>query len=112
MIKKGLNQEFSEQQLVDCSTSYGNKGCHGGELEYTFLYLQKKGVKTEQSYPYVGKDKNCKASRGGPYKIVSYNRDITCGGLYRSLLNGPVTVAVEALFWGFYKEGIYDDCGN
>lgn len=23
-----------------------------------------------------------------------------------------MTVAVEALFWAFYKEGIYDDCKN
>ena len=27
-------------------------------------------------------------------------------------MKGPVTVAVDALFWGFYKEGIYDNCGN
>jgi hypothetical protein len=27
-------------------------------------------------------------------------------------MTGPVTVAVDALFWGFYKSGIYDDCGN
>jgi hypothetical protein len=27
-------------------------------------------------------------------------------------MQGPVAVAVDALFWGYDKEGIYDDCGN
>lgn len=44
--------------------------------------------------------------------MAGYGRDITCGGLYNTLLKGPVAVAVDALFWAFYKEGIYDDCGN
>lgn len=44
--------------------------------------------------------------------MANYGWDVTCGGLYRALLKGPVAVAVDALNWGFYKEGIFDDCGN
>ncbi len=44
--------------------------------------------------------------------MQSYGSDITCGGLYRALLKGPVAVAVDALAWAYYKEGIFVDCGN
>ena len=56
MIQRDIEVEFSEQQLVDCSTSYGNKGCQGGELEYAFNYLLDKGVNLEKKYPYTGKN--------------------------------------------------------
>jgi hypothetical protein len=103
MIHQGLSSiEFSEQQLVDCSTPYGNKGCRGGELWFTFKYLQEKGVTTEGNYPYVGKDQNCKKT-GGSFTMPNYGWDVTCGGLYRALVKGPVAVAVDALNWGFYK---------
>ena len=98
-----MEVEFSEQQLVDCSTSYGNKGCQGGELEYAFDYLLDKGVNTEIKYPYTGKNDNCKAFNGGPYKLAGYSRDVTCEGLRKALLNGPVAVAVDAIYWSFYK---------
>lgn len=41
---RGVSQELSEQQLVDCSNTYGNLGCHGGELEYTFRYIKERGL--------------------------------------------------------------------
>ena len=110
---------FSEQQLVDCSTLYGNQGCRGGLMTNAFNYLIKgsKGVETESDYPYTAKDGTCKFSSAMIVgKIRAYIRiaQQDCQGLLETLANQPVSVAIAAQAIQSYTGGIFNNplCGT
>lgn len=54
-IKTGKLPDLSEQEIIDCSSKFGNMGCDGGALVYAYKYLMGKSVSNEASYPFVGK---------------------------------------------------------
>ncbi|CAM0512234.1 unnamed protein product [Fasciola hepatica] len=90
---------FSEQQLVDCSGSWGNNGCGGGLMENAYEYLKQFGLETESSYPYRAVERQCRYNRQlgvakvtGYYTLHSGNE----AGL-KSLVGseGPAAVAVD-----------------
>lgn len=107
---------LSEQNLVDCSTDYGNNGCNGGLMDNAFKYIRdNKGIDTENSYPYEAKDDTCRFKKEDVGATDSGFVDIEQGNeddLTRALANvGPIAVAIDAAHQSFqlYKSGVYDE---
>lgn len=118
-VKTGNLISLSEQQLVSCANRV-NQGCNGGNVDWTFRYLEKHEHCTEQEYPYVsgnGKVPECHDCKGA-VPVVSQFVDVPKGDedqLLNALLKNPIAVAIEADSKEFqlYKGGIMDfNCGN
>jgi cathepsin L len=119
-INKGSLVSLSEQQLVDCSTSYGNYGCDGGWWYNAYAYIEAvKGLCTEAEYPYKGVDGTCKQSSCGTYydDMTAY-ADVTADDetdLLNAVATGCVAVGVEAdqSSFQFYSSGVLTgNCGT
>jgi len=119
-INKGHLTSLSEQELVDCSSSYGNDGCNGGMMDNAFKYAMANGLCTENAYPYTGIDTGpCKKtsctmsadSKISNYKDVAHNEN----SLGASVDIEPVSVAIQANQPGFqmYTGGVFaGTCGQ
>jgi cathepsin L len=112
-IKGNALISSSEQQLVDCSRSYGNQGCNGGLMDNAFKYIIAiKGLDTEASYAYTARDGQCKFNPANiGTKITSY-KDVAKGSepaLQTAVDGCPVSVAIDASHSSFqlYHSGIY-----
>ncbi|GKC60724.1 low-temperature-induced cysteine proteinase-like protein [Tanacetum coccineum] len=110
---------LSEQELVDCDTSY-NEGCNGGDMDYAFAFIVKNGgIDTDTDYPYTGKDGKCDSSRKNA-KVVSIDsyEDVPVNDEYalqNAAANQPITVAIEGggRDFQFYTSGVFTgSCGT
>ena len=117
-IKTGELVSISEQQLVDCSASYGNQGCAGGLMDLAFEYAIDNGMCTEDEISYTGKDGSCKECINPTVKVTDC-LDIQSGdqvALKEAVANGPVSIAIEAdtLTFQLYTSGIISStrCGT
>ena len=110
-INSGTLQEFSEQQLIDCSSAYGNTGCNGGSMESAFSYVRAHGITTESAYPYKAVKGTCQTSLGS-FKISTYTTTPGCTALTNALLHGPVSVAVDSSNWSPYQSGVLSNCSG
>ena len=115
-LTTGKLVSLSEQQLVDCSNSYGNNGCDGGLMDLAFKYVEDNGICTEEIYPYTSEDGNC-SNCTSVFKISGY-KDVAANdedALQLAVFSQPVSVAIEADQSGFqfYSHGVFDgDCGT
>ncbi|XP_066551438.1 cathepsin S [Amia ocellicauda] len=117
--KTGKLVSLSEQNLVDCTKNnkYGNHGCKGGNSFRAFKYIRdNKGIASEKSYPYTGKDnKKCqyrraqKAATCKGYTFLPRNNETTLRDALAVI--GPIAVSVDASQKTFhlYRSGIYYD---
>eukprot|EP00472_Partenskyella_glossopodia_P011113 CAMPEP_0197516350 /NCGR_PEP_ID=MMETSP1318-20131121/1235_1 /TAXON_ID=552666 /ORGANISM="Partenskyella glossopodia, Strain RCC365" /LENGTH=332 /DNA_ID=CAMNT_0043065037 /DNA_START=37 /DNA_END=1035 /DNA_ORIENTATION=- len=118
-IKTGQLVSLSEQELVDCSSKYGNMGCNGGLMDNGFEYAKANGLCTEASYPYLGKNGLC-SNTGCTDKVkIDGFTDVPPDdeeAMMQAVAQQPVSVAIEAdkTVFQFYSSGIMDStqCGD
>ncbi|VAH53170.1 unnamed protein product [Triticum turgidum subsp. durum] len=91
---------LSEQELVDCDTSY-NEGCNGGLMDYAFEFIiNNGGIDSEEDYPYKERDNRCDANKKNA-KVVTIDgyEDVPVNSeksLQKAVANQPISVAIEA----------------
>lgn len=116
-LSTGNLLNISEQELIDCSDTYGNQGCNGGSMDNAFKYVIDNGLCSENEYPYMGESGECQTCKSvvniSDYKDVIPNDE---GILKKVVHQQPVSVAIQANLPSFqaYKSGIYSDpsCGK
>ncbi|WJX15935.1 hypothetical protein P8452_06027 [Trifolium repens] len=123
---EGINQivtgdliSLSEQELVDCDTSY-NEGCNGGLMDYAFEFIiSNGGIDTEEDYPYRAVDGRCDQNRKNA-KVVTIDdyEDVPAYdelALQKAVANQPIAVAIEGGGREFqlYESGVFTGrCGT
>jgi C1A family cysteine protease len=118
-VAKGRLTSLSEQQLVDCSGSYGNYRCNGGLMQSAFRYVKDvNGLCSETAYPYKAVQGSCKASSCSKvstirsYAAVRRNSE---DSLQAAAAQQPVSVAIQAdqRAFQFYGGGVFTGtCGT
>ncbi|GAA0175829.1 cysteine protease [Lithospermum erythrorhizon] len=123
---EGINQivtqnltALSEQELIDCDTTYNN-GCNGGLMDYAFSFIVANGgLHKEDDYPYLMEEGTCDEKRDES-EVVTINgyHDVPRNdeqSLLKALAHQPLSVAIEASGrdFQFYKGGVFDGhCGT
>jgi len=115
--KTGKLISLSKQNLVDCSFRYGNKGCKGGNVENSFLYMKDNhGIDTEEFYPTDWNSEHAGICRydkvyaaaqvKGFVKLPAGNEDVLKEAVATV---GPISVAIDASreSFEFYQQGVY-----
>ncbi|KAF4676629.1 hypothetical protein FOL47_005782 [Perkinsus chesapeaki] len=111
---------LSEQELVSCSTPYGNQGCRGGLELQAFRYVNDHGLGSEKDYPYTASQSTCNIT--GVKRVIKPHtigyRIVKAGskkGLLQAVVEaGPVTVGLDGTgVFQLYKGGVLDSgCGT
>ena len=113
-IKHKQLYNFSEQDLIDCSTYLGNKGCEGGSMDLAFKYVVDRGICLNKDYPFTAEDGECQSDQCSKKYYSNTYYDVPKNNptqLEKAVTKQPVSVAIQANLRSFqlYKRGIYSD---
>ena len=118
-INTGNLISLSEQQLVDCSRSYGNLGCNGGLMASAFAYvIDNDGLCTDDSYPYTATSSfrdvcqtSCDSVNGSEIKKCSNIKTGDKTTFFSVLSKQPLSVAIQAdtVQFQHYGGGVFDN---
>ncbi|XVE94370.1 hypothetical protein REPUB_Repub02eG0003000 [Reevesia pubescens] len=124
---EGINQivtgnltSLSEQELIDCDTTYNN-GCNGGLMDYAFSFIVcNGGLHKEAHYPNIMEEGTCEMRKEEKMNVVTISgyRDVPQNNeesLLKALANQPVSVAIEASGrnFQFYSGRVFErHCGT
>ncbi|KAG5276184.1 hypothetical protein AALO_G00128910 [Alosa alosa] len=107
---------LSEQNLVDCSKSFGTHGCSGAWMANAYDYVVKNGLQSADTYPYTSVDTQpCFYDNAMAVAKITDYRFIPAGdeqALADAVATvGPITVAIDAdhTSFLFYSSGIYEE---
>ncbi|XP_070150395.1 cathepsin 8 [Polyergus mexicanus] len=112
----GMLLPLSAQQLIDCSTATGNRGCVGGSLRNTLKYLEKsKGLMAGYLYPYNAEQGMCRFQKDlsvvniTSWAILPARDEKALEAAVATI--GPVAASINASPKTFqlYHKGVYDD---
>ncbi|KAI9562654.1 hypothetical protein GHT06_010108 [Daphnia sinensis] len=111
---------LSEQQLIDCSGSYGTKGCNGGFYSQAWDYIMAIGGQASNAtYPYKAVAGTCSFTKdvtpvaGKLSRYASLAKNETA--ILLAMQKGPIAVSIATNSrFTLYKSGIFDDdtCRN
>ncbi|XP_051550915.1 procathepsin L-like [Myxocyprinus asiaticus] len=114
--RTGRLVSLSEQNLVDCSKSYGTYGCSGAWMANAYDYVVKRGLQSSDTYPYTSVDtqpcfydSSLVAARISDYRFVPAGDEQALADAMATV--GPITVAIDAdnPSFLFYSSGIYTE---
>ncbi|XP_077963843.1 digestive cysteine proteinase 2 [Gasterosteus aculeatus] len=114
--KTGQLVSLSEQNLVDCSRSYGTYGCSGAWMANAYDYVVSNGLQSANAYPYTSVDTQPCYYDGRQavahikdYRFIPKGDEQALADAVATV--GPITVAIDAdhSSFLFYSSGIYDE---
>ncbi|XP_071343035.1 digestive cysteine proteinase 2 [Trachinotus anak] len=114
--RTGQLVSLSEQNLVDCSRSYGTYGCSGAWMANAYNYVVKNGLQSTSTYPYTSVDSQpcyydsrLAVAHIKDYRFIPKGDEQALADAVATI--GPITVAIDAdhSSFLFYSSGIYDE---